>query len=401
MIIAAIKETLPGERMVALTPAAAANLVKHGLDVRIQAGAGESAGFADAAYEKFGITLVADRLALLRQADVLAQVHAMGSSPDTQGDDLAALKRGLTLIAFADPLTDKPAMQTLSHSGITLLAMELVPRITRAQSMDALSSLASLAGYKAVLLAAEQLNKIFPMMITAAGTITPSKVFVIGAGVAGLQAIATARRLGAQVSAFDVRPAVKEQVQSLGARFIELAMHAAEAQTPAGYARQQTDEEQRRQRELMANSVRDADVVISTAAVPGKKAPILISQEMVAGMAPGSIIIDLAAARGGNCAQTRPDEIVDFQGVKIFGPTNLPASVPVHASQMYANNIANVLKHLSPKGQWKLDEQDQITRDMLVMREGEIINTRVREFLELPALEPAPATTGAGAGGSV
>ena len=396
MIVSAIKESLSGERMVALTPAAAAGLVKHGLSVRIQAGAGIAAGFSDAAYEKVGITVVADRAELINQTDILVQVHALGSNPEAQRAELAALKRGTYIIGFADPLTDKTAMQVLSQCGATLLSMELVPRITRAQSMDALSSMASLAGYKAVLLAAEKLGKIFPMMITAAGTITPAEVFVIGAGVAGLQAIATARRLGAQVSAFDVRPAVKEQVQSLGARFIELPLQEAEAQTPAGYARQQSAEEQQRQRELMAHSVGDSDVVISTAAVPGKKAPVLISDQMVAGMQSGSVIVDLAAVRGGNCALTRPDEVVVHQGVTILGPTNLTATLPVHASQMYANNIANVLKHLTKKGECILDTQDQITRDMLVMRDGIIINQSVRELLDLPKLEVPAAATGTG-----
>ena len=395
MIVSAIKESFPGEQMAALTPAAAAGLVKHGMEVRIQAGAGVAAGFADAAYEKAGVHLSADRGELLKQTDILVQVHALGSNPELQRPDLAAIKRGTHIIAFADPLTDKTAMQILSQCGVTLLAMELVPRITRAQSMDALSSMASLAGYKAVLIAAEKLGKIFPMMITAAGTITPAKVFVIGAGVAGLQAIATARRLGAQVSAFDVRPAVKEQVQSLGARFIELPMQAAEAQTPAGYARQQTAEEQQRQRELMAHSVSEADIVISTAAVPGKKAPILISDDMVAGMAAGSIIVDLAASRGGNCTLTRPDEVVVHHGVTILGPTNLTATLAVHASQMYANNIVNVLKHVTKKGEFILDMQDQITRDMLVMRDGNIMNQAVRRLLELPE---ADVSAGAGTG---
>ncbi|MGC8624822.1 MAG: Re/Si-specific NAD(P)(+) transhydrogenase subunit alpha [Phycisphaerae bacterium] len=397
MIVSAIAEILPGERMVALTPVVAAGLVKNGLEVRIQAGAGLAAGFPDAAYEKAGAEVVGNRTQILQRTDILVQVHALGSNPEAQQADLKALKHGVVIIGFADPLTDKTAMRTLAQYGVTLLAMELVPRITRAQSMDALSSLASLAGYKAVLLGAERLGKIFPMMITAAGTITPAKVFVIGAGVAGLQAIATARRLGAQVSAFDVRPAVKEQVQSLGARFVELPLQAAEAQTPAGYARQQTEEEQRRQRELMTRSVGEADVVISTAAVPGKKAPVLISEEMVAAMEPGSIIIDLAAARGGNCAVTRPDAVVDYHGVTILGPTNLPATVPVHASQVYANNMLNVLKHLAKNGQWKLDDQDQITHDMLVMRDGTIVNERVREVLELPQAPSAATSPAVGA----
>lgn len=395
MIVSAIKENLPGEKMVALTPAAAAGLIKHGLDVRIESGAGIAAGFSDAVYEKLGVTLVADRVELVKQTDILVQVHALGANPDAQRSELAALKRGTYIIGFADPLTDKTAMRVLSQCGVTLLAMELVPRITRAQSMDALSSMASLAGYKAVLIAAEKLGKIFPMMITAAGTITPAKVFVIGAGVAGLQAIATSRRLGAQVSAFDVRPAVKEQVQSLGARFIELPVQEAEAQTPSGYARQQSAEEQQRQRELMAQSVSDSDVVISTAAVPGKKAPILISDQMVAGMQAGSIIVDLAAARGGNCSLTRPDEVVAHLGVTILGPTNLTATLPVHASQMYANNIVNVLKHVTKKGEFILDMQDQITRDMLVMRDGTIMNQAVRRLLELPE---ADVSAGAGTG---
>ncbi|NNM85610.1 MAG: Re/Si-specific NAD(P)(+) transhydrogenase subunit alpha [Phycisphaerales bacterium] len=385
MIVSAITETQLGERLVAVTPASATILAKLGVEVVAQAGCGIKSHLNDEAYQKAGVSVVADRRDIISRSNVLLQVHALGGEPLNQADDLAALKAGTIIIGFADPLTNPQLVRTLAGRKATLLAMELVPRITRAQNMDALSSLASIAGYRAVLLAAGRLGKIFPMMITPAGTITASRVFVIGAGVAGLQAIATARRLGAQVSAFDVRPAVKEQVQSLGAKFVELPLNTANAQTTGGYAREQTAEEIQQQRALMMHAVAGSDVVIATAAVPGKKAPILVTRDMVQAMSPGSVIVDLAAARGGNCELTRPDEVVDVGGVTILGPTNMVAEVPVHASQMYASNVANLLKHLVKDGNIALDMSDQITRDMLVLKDGETVNERVKSLIEAPA----------------
>ena len=384
MIVSAITETLPGERLVAVTPASAAIIAKLGVEVVTQAGCGIKSHLNDEAYKKAGVSVATDRRDIISRSNVLLQVHALGGEPLNQTDDLAALKPGTIIVGFADPLTNLQLVRTLAGRNATLLAMELVPRITRAQNMDALSSLASIAGYRAVLLAACRLGKIFPMMITPAGTITASRVFVIGAGVAGLQAIATARRLGAQVSAFDVRPAVKEQVQSLGAKFVELPLNTANAQTTGGYAREQTAEEIQQQRTLMMHAVAGSDVVIATAAVPGKKAPILVTRDMVQAMAPGSVIVDLAAARGGNCELTRADEVVDVGGVTILGPTNMVAEAPVHASQMYASNVANLLKHLVKDGNIALDTNDQITREMLVLKDGEIVNERVKNLLETP-----------------
>ena len=384
MIVSAITETLPGERLVAVTPASAAIIAKLGVEVVAQAGCGIKSHLNDEAYQKAGVSVATDRRDIISRSDVLLQVHALGGEPINQTDDVAALKPGTIIIGFADPLTSLQLVRTLAGRKVTLLAMELVPRITRAQNMDALSSLASIAGYRAVLLAACRLGKIFPMMITPAGTITASRVFVIGAGVAGLQAIATARRLGAQVSAFDVRPAVKEQVQSLGAKFVELPLNTANAQTTGGYAREQTAEEMQQQRKLMMHAVAGSDVVIATAAVPGKKAPILVTRDMVQAMAPGSVIVDLAAARGGNCELTRADEVIEVGGVTILGPTNIVAEAPVHASQMYASNVANLLKHLVKDGNIALDTNDQITREMLVLKDGEIVNERVKNLLETP-----------------
>lgn len=383
IIVSAITETLLGERLVAVTPASAGSIVKLGIEVVAQAGCGIKCHLNDEAYQKAGVSVSNDRRDIISRSNVLLQVHALGSDPVKQADDLAALNPGTMIIAFADPLTNFQLVRTLAGRKVTLLAMELVPRITRAQNMDALSSLASIAGYRAVLVAAYHLGKIFPMMITPAGTITASRVFVIGAGVAGLQAIATARRLGAQVSAFDVRPAVKEQVQSLGAKFLELPLNTADAQTTGGYAREQTAEEIQQQRTLMMHAVAGSDVVIATAAVPGKKAPILVTREMVQAMSPGSLIVDLAAAHGGNCELTRPDEVVDIGGVTILGPTNMVAEAPVHASQMYASNVANLLKHLVKDGSIALDMSDQITRDMLVLKDGEIVNERVKNLPEM------------------
>jgi NAD(P) transhydrogenase subunit alpha len=310
-------------------------------------------------------------------ADVLLQVRA---------GDFAHMRAGQVVIGMADPLSSPETVRDIAQTGVTAFALELIPRITRAQSMDVLSSMATIGGYKAVLLAAGTLPRMFPLLTTAAGTITPAHVFIVGVGVAGLQAIATARKLGAVVEAYDVRPAVKEQVQSVGAKFVELPLETAQAEDRGGYAKAQDESFYQRQREMMARVVAANDVVITTAVVPGKKAPVLITGDMVRGMAPGSVIVDLAAERGGNCELTRADHVVVEHGVTILGPTNLPSTVPYHASQMYAKNITTFLLHLVKDGAVKLDSSDEITRDTLIAQGGEVVNTRVRAALGLPEL---------------
>ena len=382
MRVGVVRETFPGERRVALVPGVLASLKKAGLEVLIESQAGAAAGFTDAEYQEKGATVVADRAEVLRQADVLLQVRTLGANPEAGPSDLEHLRSGQTLIGLADPLIEAAAAGELARRGVNLFAMELIPRITRAQSMDVLSSMASIAGYKAVLLAAAELPKLFPMMMTAAGTITPAKVFVIGAGVAGLQAIATAQRLGAIVHGYDLRPAVKEQVQSLGAKFVELDVAAADAEAMGGYAKAMDEDFYRRQREAMTRVVADMDVVITTAAVPGQKAPVLITREMLTGMRPGSVVLDLAAERGGNCEATVPGETVQVGGVSVLGPVNLPATVPFHASQMYAKNITTFLLHVVKNGELQLTADDEITRETLVVRDGQVVHPRVKERLE-------------------
>jgi len=391
MIAGVIKESCPGEHRVALVPATLASLAQAGCEVLIEPGAGLAAGFADAAYREKGAKIAGDRAEVCRRCDVVLQVRSLGSNLEAGVTDLELVREGQVFLGFCDPLSSAgaAAAQQMATRGGTLFSMELVPRITRAQSMDALSSMASIAGYKAVLLAAAALPKIFPMMMTAAGTISPSKVFIVGAGVAGLQAIASARRLGAIVEAYDVRPVVKEQVESLGARFLDLPLETAAAQDQGGYAKAQDEAFYQRQREMMLKAMAANDVVITTAAVPGRKAPILVTAEMVRAMQSGSVIVDLAAERGGNCELTKPGETVVENGVTILGPTNLPATVPSHASQMYARNISTFLSHLLNDGRFAFDLSDEITRETLVARDGEVVHPRVREILGLPALEPA------------
>jgi proton-translocating NAD(P)+ transhydrogenase subunit alpha len=372
------RETWPGERRVALIPAAVAGLKKAGLDVVVEEDAGAEAGFTSGAYQAAGAS-IASRRDVFADADILLQVR---STPA----ETTSLRRGQTVIGFADPLGTPDAIRALATAGVTALSMELMPRITRAQSMDALSSMATIAGYKGVLMAADHLPRMFPMLMTAAGTVTAARVFIVGAGVAGLQAIATARRLGAKVEAYDVRPAVKEQVQSLGARFVEMALETADSEDKGGYAKAQDESFYRRQREMMLKVVAGSDVVITTALIPGKKAPVLVTEEMINGMAPGSVVVDLAAERGGNCELTRPDEIVVHRGVTILGPSNPPALVPYHASQMYSKNIVTFLTHLlgkdgAAKPSLELDPTDEITRDTLLTRGGEVVHARVKELL--------------------
>jgi NAD(P) transhydrogenase subunit alpha len=370
------KETWPGETRVAVIPLGVAALKKAGLGVVVERGAGIAAGFPDAAYQAQGAEIAA-RSDVIRGSDILLTVRAVPAP--------GALRAGQALIGFADPLGAPRAIQEVAPSGAALLSMELMPRITRAQSMDALSSMATIAGYKGVLIAADALPRMFPMLMTAAGTISPARVFIVGAGVAGLQAIASAKRMGARVEAYDVRPAVKEQVQSLGAKFVELALDAADSEDKGGYAKAQDESFYRRQREMMLKVVAGSDVVITTALIPGKRAPILLTTEMVEAMEPGSVVVDLAAERGGNCELTQPDKLVEHKGVKIIGPSNPAALVPYHASQMYSKNIITFLQHLLGKDgatapRLALNQEDEITRETLLTRDGAVVHQRVREM---------------------
>jgi H+-translocating NAD(P) transhydrogenase subunit alpha len=389
MIVGVPRETFPGERRVALVPTAIPNLIKAGLEVVIEAGAGVPACYPDAEFVEKGAKILPSRAEVFRTADIILQVLCYGANDRTGKDDLSLLRRDQVLIGFLRPLGVLETVQGIAATGATSFSVELMPRTTRAQSMDVLSSMGTIAGYKAVVLAADTLPRIFPMLTTAAGTITPGRVLIIGAGVVGLQAIATARRLGAITSAYDVRPAVKEQIQSLGGRFVELPIEATDAQDARGYARAQDETFYQKQRELLGKVVADSDVVITTAVIPGKKSPILITEEMVRGMASGSVILDLAAERGGNCELTKPGEIIVAHGVTIFGLVNVASSVPYHASQMYAKNVQLFLLHLIKDGKLQRNLSDEITRDTLLTRGGEIVNARVRDFYKLPALTPA------------
>ena len=386
MIVGVPRESFPGELRVALTPTVVPNLAKAGIEVVLEAGAGLGAGYPDADYVAKGAKIVPLRADVFRTADIIIQVLSYGSNVKSGKGDLAMFRRDQALIGFLRPLGNLETVQDIAATGAISFSVELMPRTTRAQSMDALSSMGTICGYKAVLVAADTLPRMFPMMTTAAGTITPGRVFVIGAGVAGLQAIATARRLGAVTSAYDMRPAAKEQVQSLGGRFVELPIEATDAQDAGGYARAQSEDFYSRQRELLGRVVAESDVVITAAVIPGQKSPVLVTREMVAHMAPGSVIVDLASERGGNCELTRPGEVVVEHGVSIIGWINLASRVPYHASQMYARNISAFLVHLVKDGKLQLNLEDEITRSTLVTRNGEIVNPRVREFYKLPAL---------------
>ena len=369
--VGVLKETFPGERRVALTPKVIDMLTKVGAEVWIESGAGVESGHPDEEYSGRGAKVAS-------LADVRSNVNILLT---VRAPQPAGLKKGQVVIGFCDPLSEPDIATKYAAAGVTLFSMELVPRITRAQSMDALSSMASIAGYKGVLLAAVTLPRLFPMMTTAAGTIPPARVLVIGAGVAGLQAIATARRLGAVVSGYDVRSAVKEQIESLGAKFVSIDIGAA-GEGQGGYARALTEDEIRSQREQMAKVIKEQDVVITTAAVPGRKAPILVTKEMALGMSPGSVIVDIAAERGGNCELTKAGETVSINGVSIVGAVNLPSTVPGHSSQMYARNIVTLLKNMMTKtGELNIDMTDEITRDSIVVRDNEVANPRVQALL--------------------
>lgn len=372
-MIVGVPREIEDERRVALVPSAIPSLTKASFQIFVEAGAGVEAGYPDTAFSDRGATIAADATALYKTAEVLLQVRSLR---------MDLLRPGQIVIGFLDPLGSPDTVNAIARTGATAFSMELIPRITRAQSMDALSSMATVAGYKAVLLAADRLPKLFPMLMTAAGTVTPAKVFVIGAGVAGLQAIATSRRLGAVVQAYDVRPAVRDQVESVGAKFVELPLETSDTEGKGGYAKAQDEAFYTKQRELMGRVVADSDVVITTAAVPGKTAPVLVTKEMVAGMASGSVIVDLAAERGGNCELTVPGQTVTEHGVSILGPLNLASAVPYHASQLYAKNIATFLLHIAKGGTINLDGDDEILRETLVARGGQVVNPRVRELIE-------------------
>jgi len=392
MKVSVLKETFPGERRVALVPAAIPALVKSGLEMAVEAGAGIAAGFPDDAYRAAGARIVSRDEAFA--ADCVLAVRTGGACGAGWCADRDRLRPGAILIGMCDPLGEPGACREAADKGATLFALELVPRITRAQSMDVLSSQANIAGYRAVLLAANVLPRILPMMTTAAGTLTPAKVLVLGAGVAGLQAIATAKRLGSQVSAYDVRPAVKEQVQSLGAKFVELPLETGSSEAAGGYAKAMGEDFYAKQRELLGKVVADSDVVICTALIPGQKAPVLVTGEMVARMRPGSVIVDMAAERGGNCEGSKPDETVVANGVTILGPTNLPADVPGHTSQLYAKNVATFLSHLVKAGLPQVALDDEICRDTLVATGGQLVHPKVRERAGLPPLAASAPAAG-------
>ena len=384
MIIGVPKETYPGEKRVALIPAILPSLKKEGMDVQIETGAGVESGYPDAAYTEKGGTIVSSRLQLFETAHIIAQVRTLGANPEQGKTDLPLMQPDQIIVGMADALSNPHSIRELTTRRVRAFAMELMPRITRAQSMDVLSAMGTVAGYKAVLMAADALPKMFPMLMTAAGTVTPAKVFIIGAGVAGLQAVSMARRLGAAVEAYDVRPAVKEQVLSLGAKFVDLPLDTQEAEDTGGYAKAQDEAFYRRQRELLTKVIASSDVVITTATVPGKKAPVLITADMVAGMSPGSVIIDLAVERGGNCELTQANRTVVAHGVTIIGTENLPSLVPYHASQMYSKNIATFLLHLVKKGEITINREDEITRDTLLTCDGDVVHHQIREILDPP-----------------
>lgn len=389
MIVGVLAELHPSERRVALVPSVISSLRKAGLEILVQQGAGERAGHSDSSYEQAGAQLTGNRNQIFASADLLLQVHGPGANYDPAHPDLKLLRSGQVVLGLLNPLGAPEYVRVLAESGATSFALELLPRVSRAQSMDALTSMATISGYKAALMAAAALPKMYPMMITAAGTITPARIFVIGAGVAGLQAIAGSRRLGAVVHAYDVRPAVKEQVETLGARFVELGLETAQAEAAGGYAKAMDEEFYRRQREKLAEVISESDVVITTAAVPGKKAPVLVTEEMIRKMRPGSIVIDLAAETGGNCELTRPGETIEAHGVVIMAPVNLSSTIPHHASLMYARNITAFLQNLVKEGKLDLNREDPIVSETLLTHQREVIHPGVRELLGLPAAASA------------
>ena len=382
MIVAVPQETFPGEHRVALVPAGVVALTKKSLHCKIESQAGKSAGFDDDAYRAAGAEIIVDRDHLLSMADIVLQVRTLGANTEQPPGDLDAMQAGTVVVGSADPLGNPSAVREYADRKLTLFALELLPRITRAQSMDILSSMATIGGYKAALLAAHELPKMFPLLMTAAGTLTPAKVLVIGAGVAGLQAIATARRLGAIVQAYDVRPAAREQIESLGAAAVELDLATDDAEDKGGYAKALSPEQEERQREQLADVVADCDVVITTAAIPGRPSPRLVTKAAVERMSRGSVIVDLAAERGGNCELSAPDELVEHGGVRIFGLTNLPSTAPLHASQMYSNNLVNFVSLITKDGKLAIDTDDEIIRETMATHDGKITNERLKQMLD-------------------
>ncbi len=386
MIVGVPKELYPGEKRVAMVPDLVPMLKKRGIDVIVEQGAGFGAGHLDKVYEEKGATVTASRDEIFQKSDIIVQVRSYGGDEDASKEDLARMKAGQLVCGQSDSLGNAEKAKEYADKKVNLFSMELVPRITRAQSMDVLSSQANIAGYKAVLLGAAELPKIFPMMMTAAGTIAPAKVFVIGAGVAGLSAIATAKRLGAVVHAFDVRPEVKEQIESLGGKFVEVELDTSEAKGEGGYAKEQSEEFLKKQREMMAKVVAESDVIVTTAAIPGRKSPVIVTADMVKHMHPGSVIIDLASERGGNCELTKHGERIIENDVVIIGPSNIVSTVATHASQMYAKNIQTLLFHLIDKeGNYNLDMSDEINEGSMVVYNGEVVHARVRDILGMPA----------------
>ncbi len=389
MLVGVVKESFPGERRVALVPDIVPLMQKRGYEVAIQAGAGTEAGYLDSAYEAKGAKVLPSRDAVFEQAAIMAHVRFGGANPEHAADDLARYREGQCVVGAADPLSHPERIAELAPKGVNTFGLELIPRTTRAQAMDILSSMATVAGYRAVLWAAERLPKFFPMFMTAAGTVAPAKVFVVGAGVAGLQAIATAKRLGAVVSAYDVRPAVKEEVESLGGKFVEFELETAEGE--GGYAKGMDEAFYAKQREMMIKVVAESDVVITTAAVPGRKAPTLVTKEMVDGMAPGSVIVDLAAERCGNVELTKPDVVVEHHGVTILGPCNVPSTLPFHASQMYSRNVFNFLVNMlsKPKDRrdrdhvptFDLEQEDDILEGTWMTKGGDVVHPALLEKL--------------------
>lgn len=389
MRVAVRKESYLGERRVSLVPNSVPALIKAGMEVVVESGAGQAAGFSDATYQQKGaqIALTAEQW---QSADIISCVRAAGADRHEGGELLSLLRSGQTVIGMCDPLGSAPTLLKWADRGVTLFSLELIPRITRAQSMDVLSSQATIAGYRSLLLASTELPKMFPMLMTAAGTVTAAKVLILGVGVAGLQAIAIARKLGAVVSAYDVRTATREQVESLGAKFIDLGLDTASAEDRGGYAKALDESFYARQRELLAKVIATQDVVICTAAIPGRKSPLLVTAQAVEGMRSCSVIVDLAAERGGNCELTVADQRVVRHGVTILGPTNLAAEVAIDASQMFSHNVTKFLLNLVEAGQVRLDSDDEIIRETLVTRDGQVVHSRVRPLLGLPTLELAP-----------
>ena len=396
MIVGIPSEVKAGEKRVAMSPANVQSLTDRGVQVLMQADAGSAAGYPDAEYTAAGATITEDRAALFASADIVLQVQSFGSNNENSDDDLALIRKGQLIIGMMDPLASPQAAQAVADTGATAMALELVPRISRAQSMDVLSSMATLAGYKAVLMGASAAPRIFPMLMTAAGTLQPARVLIMGVGVAGLQACATAKRLGAVVEAYDVRPAAREQILSVGAKPVELDLDTGESEGAGGYAKEQGEDFLRRQRELMTEVVAQQDIIITTAAIPGAKSPILVTEDMVKAMKPGAVIVDLAAERGGNCDLTEQGQTVVAHDVTILGPENVPSELAYHASQMLGKNMQTLLELiLDDSGNLNLDFNDEIVAGTVVAHKGEIPHPHMRKLLNLPELEPQTQPEGA------